>query len=194
MNIQRPKSNQPIPPHAKRVFKGVMFDVYQWEQELFNGKKEIFEKIKRPDTVNVIPVTTDGKIVISKQKQPGTTPFLGGLGGRIDEGESPLQAAKRELLEEAGMEANEYVLWDAIQPSDKIEWAIYSFIAKGCKKIQEPHLDAGEDIELMDVSFDEFLKLTANEQYRDLEVSLKVFRMINDPKKLEETRKLFLEK
>jgi hypothetical protein len=28
MNIERPKSKQPIPDNAKRVFKGVLFDVY----------------------------------------------------------------------------------------------------------------------------------------------------------------------
>ena len=35
-----------VPKQAKRVFKGVIFDVYQWEQEMFDGTKEIFEKLK----------------------------------------------------------------------------------------------------------------------------------------------------
>ena len=46
MEIQRPKSKQPIPENAKRVFKGIIFDVYQWEQELYNGSKAVFEKLK----------------------------------------------------------------------------------------------------------------------------------------------------
>lgn len=33
MNIERPKSNQQMPEDAKLVFKGEVFDVYQWEQE-----------------------------------------------------------------------------------------------------------------------------------------------------------------
>jgi hypothetical protein len=47
MTIDRPISKQPIPNHARIVFHGQLFDVYQWEQKLFNGKTAIFEKIKR---------------------------------------------------------------------------------------------------------------------------------------------------
>ena len=56
--------NQKFPPQAKRVFKGMIFDVYQWEQEMYDGSTHTFEKIIRPDTVLVIPVTEDGKIII----------------------------------------------------------------------------------------------------------------------------------
>jgi hypothetical protein len=45
-----------IPSHAHKVFSGVIFDVYQWDQELFNGKIATFEAIQRPSTVIVIPV------------------------------------------------------------------------------------------------------------------------------------------
>lgn len=46
MRIERPVSRQPIPDHAKCVFKGVIFDVYQWEQKLYNGTTTTFEKLK----------------------------------------------------------------------------------------------------------------------------------------------------
>ncbi len=36
-----------IPPNAKRVFKGIIFDVYQWQQKMFDGSKETFEMLKR---------------------------------------------------------------------------------------------------------------------------------------------------
>src|SRR3989338_5132089 len=98
MEINRPKSKQPIPENAKKVFDGVLFDVYQWEQKLFDGTKTVFEKLKRPDTVVVFPVLDDGKIILTEQKQPGKELFIGATGGRIDDGEDILEAAKRELL------------------------------------------------------------------------------------------------
>jgi ADP-ribose pyrophosphatase len=125
MNIERHKSKQPIPEGAQRVFKGVIFDVYQWEQELFNGTKTTFEKLRRPDTVVVFPVLDDGRIVLTEQRQPGKEQFIGATGGRVDEGEDILAAAKRELLEESGYEAKEYVLWFSTQPSSKIDWTVY---------------------------------------------------------------------
>src|SRR3989344_1936457 len=177
MNIKRPSSKQPIPEKAQRVFKGKIFNVYQWEQEMFDGKSVTFEKIRRTDTVNVLPVTSDGKIILSEQEQPGIEPFVGVIGGRVDEGEEPLEAAKRELLEETGYEANEYILWDAIQFTEKIDWAIYTFVAKGCNKIKEQSVDSGEKIKLKFVSFDEFIKLASHDNYRDVEIALKLFKI-----------------
>lgn len=191
MKIKRPDSKQPIPKNAQRVFKGKIFDVYQWEQRLFDGSKAIFEKIKRADTVNVIPVTEDGKLILTQQKQPGSIPFIGVLGGRIDEGENPVEAAKRELLEEAGMTADKFVLWSAEQLLEKIDWAIYTFIAKGCKRVKEQTVDAGENIRLIEVTFEEFIDLVAKENYRDLEISLRVFKAIKNPREFDKMHQLF---
>src|SRR3989344_4305397 len=110
MKIERPKSKQPLPEHAKRVFKGAVFDVYQWEQELYDGTHKTFEKLKRPDTVVVFPVLDDGKILLTEQEQPGKEPFIGATGGKVEEGEDILEAVKRELLEESGYEAEEFIL------------------------------------------------------------------------------------
>src|SRR3989339_514601 len=101
MDIKRPESKQPIPKNAKKVFKGVIFDVYQWEQEMFDGTKVIFEKAKRIlDNVTIFAVLPDGKILLTEQEQPGKAPFVGAVGGRVEEDEDVLTAAKREPLEE----------------------------------------------------------------------------------------------
>ena len=191
MDIQRPVSKQPIPSHANKVFKGVIFDVWQWEQELYDGTTTTFEKLKRPDTVNVIPITPEGKIILSKQEQPGVVPFTGVLGGRVDPGETPTEAVKRELLEESGYEAQEYILWHALQPIEKIDWAIYTFIAKGVKRVQDPELEGGEKIELLHLSFKEFIDVTTQKNFRDPEIEASIAEAQRDPEKFEELQKLF---
>ncbi len=193
MRIDRPNSRQPMPENAQRVFQGKIFDVYQWEQELFNGSKTIFEKLKRPDTAYVIPITSLKKLILTEQTQPGGSSFIGLLGGRIEDGERPEEGAKRELLEEAGMTAESLVLLDSFQFLPKIDWAIYCFIAKDCKIVREQSLDAGEHIKLIEVSFDEFLDLVGQETFGDLEIVVKMFRISKNPILLERTRKLFLE-
>ena len=45
---------KPIPKDARCVFKGVIFEVWQWEQKMFDGSMATFERIKRPDTVVII--------------------------------------------------------------------------------------------------------------------------------------------
>ena len=192
MEIHRPKSKQPIPENAKRVFKGVMFDTYQWEVEGYDGSKKVFEKLKRPDTAMIIPVTEEGNIIIALQEQPNKPAFIGTIGGRVDEGEDILEAAKRELLEETGYRAKEWILFDAVQPVSKIEWAIYTFIAKGCKKVAEQNLDGAEKIELQFVSFEEFINLAVHDDKFGDEFRIKILEAKLEPKKMEELRKLIL--
>lgn len=191
MNIIRPLSNQPIPENAKKVFTGQIFDVYQWEQEMYDGTKAIFEKLKRPDTVVVFGVLDDGKILLTEQEQPGKEPFIGATGGRVDEGEDILTAAKRELLEESGYEAEEFILWDAQHPVGKIDWVVYTFIAKGLNKVADMHLDPGEKIKLLPVTFDELVELSINKKFEEKEIVNKFYEAKLDPKKMEELIELF---
>jgi len=190
MNIERPKSKQPLPENAKLVFKGTMFDTYQWEVIGYDGSKIIFEKLKRPDTVAILPITYDGKIIVALQEQPHKAPFIGTPGGRVDEGEDILEAAKRELLEETGYEAEGWTLFDATQPVSKIEWAIYTFIAKGCKKVTEQNLDGGEKIELKFLTFDEFVNLALNDDKFGDEFRVKILEAKLDPEKMKELKSL----
>lgn len=190
MNIQRPISKQPIPPQAKRVFKGQIFDVYQWSQEMYDGTTQTFEKLVRPDTVVVFPILEDGTILLTEQEQPGKEKFIGSAGGRIDEGEDILSAAKRELLEETGYEASEFILWDAQHVTSKIDWVVFTFIAKGLKKVSEQNLDNGEKITLKPVNFDDFLDIATQTNFIDKEILSKIYEAKIDPQKRAELKKL----
>jgi len=193
MKIHRAPSKLNIPPHATRVFKGKMLDVYHWEQEMFDGTFALFEKIRRVDTVNILPITRDKKIVITHQQQPGMDPFIGSVGGRVDSGEDPFHAAKRELLEEAGMESDDWELWMSVQPSSVMDWAIFTFIARDCRTVKHQNLDSGEKITLQTVSFDEYLKIILDETYRDRELTL-AFLKAKERGTLGDIKKLFFTK
>ena len=191
MKIERPKENQPIPSHAERVFKGIIFDVYQWEQELYDGTKATFEKLRRMDSAKVFPVLSDGRILLLEQSQPGKEPYVGGVGGRMEEGEEALDAVKRELLEETGYEASEFILLQAAHTTAKTDYVVYYFIAKGCKKVTEQSLDSGERISLLPVTFDEFLQMARSKHFIDKDMVPLLYEALLVPAKKEELKKAF---
>jgi ADP-ribose pyrophosphatase len=159
MRTVTPKKARLIPKEAKRVFKGVIFDVYQWQQEKFDGSFATYEMIKRPDTVNVLAIKGD-KIVIIRDEQPSRPAVLTLPGGRHDvASETELDCAKREMHEETGMRFKNWKLISVKQEHAKIEYFYYIFLATDFEGRDDPHVDAGgEKIEVMEVSLAELKK------------------------------------
>ena len=167
MKTKRPPSNQPLPANANKVFQGEIFSIYQWPQKLYNGEEVIFEKLQRADTVSIIPITTDGKIIIEQQQQPSINPFVCIPGGVVDPGEDPHKCAIRELQEETGYTSANWELLFSLQPVAKIDYAIYYFIARDCTQNHSQNLDGGEKIKLKTVNFEEFMQIITEENFRD---------------------------
>lgn len=146
------------------MFKGIIFDVYQWDQKRFDGKTVTFEMLRRPDTVIILAVK-DGKIVLLDEEQPHYGREYGLPGGRNDvEGEDELACAKRELLEETGMTFKTWKLLQVEQKAYKIEHFVYVFLATDFVSQTEPHVDGGEDITVQLVTFDECLAYSITEK------------------------------
>lgn len=183
-----------IPQKAKLVFKGKIFDTYQWEQELYDGSIATFEALKRPDTIQIIPTVVDpstgsGKIFMAREEQPNKPLSDSLLGGRIEEGEEALVAAKRELLEESGMESDDWELIKTFVNEGKIDWNVYLFVARNCRKVAEPNLDPGEKIEVKVVNFEEFLEVVSSEKFWGRDIANHILRLRLDQEKLEEFKK-----
>lgn len=158
-----------IPDHAKLAFKGVPHDIYQWEQEMFDGSIAIFEAIRKRDGITVIAVVGD-KILINREEQPFRGEFLSLPGGiREEDGSTPLENGRRELLEETGYVSHDWEPWIVTDILNyvKMEWNNHFFIARDCKKVSEPKLDAGEKIQSTLITFDEFLNLGNNPKVRN---------------------------
>lgn len=103
-----------------------------------------------PTWINVIAETTDGKIILERQyrhaRQCVSTEICAGV---MEEGETPLEAARRELQEETGYEGGawEEIMTIAPNPST-MDNLCHCFVARGVVKTAERHLDETEDIEV----------------------------------------------
>lgn len=172
---RRPASRQHRPSSARLAFRGILFEVWQWEQTLFDGTETVFEVLSRPDTVLVLPVLDDGLVVLAQERQPGMPLMLRTLGGRIRPGESPEEAAHRELFEESGYVAEELRLWDAWQPVNKMDWAVYLYVAHALSRPSDATLDGGEVIELQTLPAAELLERNSDLGIDDYEFLHKLY-------------------
>ena len=150
-----------IPKHARKVYDGRMIKIYQWRQKLYDGTYATYEMGVAPPVVLVIAVK-DGKIIMTRQRQPHTSrSYFGFLGGHIEMGETPLQAAKRELLEESGFVAGRWKLLKKEVRSGRLNQTFYYYSARDCRKVAGQNLDAGEKIRLIELDTDGFLDVVA---------------------------------
>lgn len=113
-----------------------------------------FFLIDTPNWVNIVPVTADGDILFVRQWRQGSERVSLELpGGLIDPHENePLQAAKRELREETGHEAAQWVSLGDNNPNPAIMTnRCFVFLATGCTRVGDLQQDMGEDIEVVAV-------------------------------------------
>ncbi|HAB67456.1 MAG TPA: hypothetical protein DCE23_08830 [Firmicutes bacterium] len=133
---------------------------------LNDGSTRICEQITKNksngDAVVIIPITLDGNFVMIIESRPNTlgTVALEFPAGMVDKGENFETAAKRELLEETGYAATEiYELESHYQDQGCSKAIIKTYVALGCRKLQEKNLDDGERLEYIEMSYDDILEL-----------------------------------
>ncbi len=152
---------------TETILKDQWINVRSDECRLPNGNiLKPFYVLEYPDFVNALAITTDGKVILNREYRHGTQAIKLELpSGTVDAGETPVDAMRRELLEETGYVFEEIVLTSKVSPNpaNHTNFA-YSFLATGGVKVAEQKLDVSELIENVLVTLDEFkLKLLNNE-------------------------------
>ena len=100
--------------------------------------EEPYYSLKLPDYAVVVAITEEQRVLIVRQYRPAvereTLEFPSGL---VDAGETPLEAARRELLEETGYAGGEWEALGGMEPdSGRLGNRIWSFAAKGVRRVE----------------------------------------------------------
>lgn len=100
-----------------------------------------------PDFVNVVAITDDGKYLCFRQTKYAVNGIsIAPVGGYIEPNEKPIDAAKRELLEETGYAANEWIeLGNFVVDANRGCGNGFLFLSKSIYKISEPKKDDLEE-------------------------------------------------
>lgn len=130
-------------------------------------------------SVSVLAVTVDKKVIVINQFRPGPEKWLMDvLGGAVEEGEEPRQAAKRELLEETGYIPGELIDLGERTIDTYVNLRAYSFLALNCQKVASPKFDEyeksqGAYVELL--SIEDFLSKAKEGLTTDMGTILKAY-------------------
>ena len=133
---------------SERVYEGSRLSLRIDQMQMADGRRAAREIVEHPDAVVILAFNDDGQIALVRQwRAPAERPLLELPAGRIDLGETPEQAARRELREEVGLEPGQLtpVHEFYVAPGWATEY-LYGFQAANCA--QSP-LPPDEDEELI---------------------------------------------
>jgi ADP-ribose pyrophosphatase len=104
-----------------------------------------------PDYVNVLAVTPEGQYLVFRQQKYGLEgESLAPVGGYIEPGEASLEAARRELLEETGYEAADWLPLGQFRVDPNRGMAMGTlYLARSARKVAEPDADDLEELHLL---------------------------------------------
>lgn len=127
-----------------------------------------FYVLEYPDWVNVIAITDDGRFVMERQYRQGLGQTCYEIpAGVIEDGETPEEAARRELEEETGYIGGEWKKLITISGNPSTTNNLtHCFLALGVKPAGKRHLDATEDIDVELLNRDEVYALLVNDDIK----------------------------
>ncbi len=142
----------PFPPFglesSERIYDSPWCGLRRDQVILPDGSLQEYHVFEITDAVVVVPVRTDGAIVmVGQYRYPHGKTHWEMPAGRMAEGETPAETAARELAEETGYRAGRLVALPGFYPTNGISaHYAHAFIALDCEKVAEATPEASEQI------------------------------------------------
>lgn len=166
--------------HSEQIYQGKIISLKVDDVALPNGKHSKREIVNHPGAVAIIPITSDGKLIVVEQYRKALERSIIEIpAGKLEPGEAPEITARRELEEETGYGCHEleYLQTFATSPGFADE-VIHLFVARDLYPIDnKAALDEDEFVELMEISIEEAQEMMTNQQIYDAKTAFAVLWM-----------------
>ena len=149
----------------EEIFEGWILHVVKDTVTLPNGKPAFREVALHPGAVAVVPLERDGTVYMERQFRYPMNEILWEIpAGKLDPGEDPLEAAKRELEEETGLSAGRITKLGMYYPSPAVFGEkIHLYLAQELSTGRE-HRDEDEFLQVLRVPLSDMVeKILAGE-------------------------------
>ncbi len=135
------------------VYEGGFLKIRKDRVRMPDGSESGREYVVHPGAAAMVPLFADGRVLIERQfRYPLRREFIEIPAGKIDPGETSLQTAQRELIEETGYRAKQWAFLTQIHPAIGFSDEILDIYL--CKDLEHVgrSLDEGELLEIDIVS------------------------------------------
>ncbi len=150
------------------VYKGKIISVRCDRAELPDGKPCTREVVEHSGGVCIAPLTADNELIFVRQfRYPYMEVVLELPAGKLEKGEDPLEAGKRELEEETGNVAGRYTDCGKFYPSPGYCGEIIHLYAASDLRFTGMHLDEDEFLEPEKIPLEKAVEMVLNNEIRD---------------------------
>ena len=156
--------------HSEQIYKGHVVSLKKDTVLCPNGEQSLREIITHRGGVGIL-IKADDKFIIEKQFRYALGKEIYELpAGKLEADEEPLEAAKRECLEETGYKPLEMIHLGDMSPTCGYSTEIIHFYYCPKSVKQERHLDSDEVIDLMYLSLEEIEQMIKEDQIIDSKI------------------------
>lgn len=161
----------------KILFQGLVVNLEQMEVKVGDKGWHVFQIVRHPGGVGVLPLHDDGTITLIRQLRPAVDRRMLEIpAGRLDPGEDPAACGARELLEETGLVAKKFEPLGLLYSSPGVfDEAIHLFLATGLVQ-EDARPEYYEDIESERIPLKEALEMAARGEICDAKTTVALFR------------------
>lgn len=159
------------------LFKGLVVDLEQMEVKIGDKGWHVFQIVRHPGGVGVLPLHEDGTVTLIRQLRPAVDRQLLEIpAGRLDPGEDPAACGERELAEETGLTAGRLEPLGSMYSSPGVfDEVIHLYLATELVQ-EDPSPEHYEDIETVRIPLNEALRMAAEGEICDSKTCLALFR------------------
>lgn len=159
------------------IFKGKIVNLRVDDALLPDGTTAKREVVEHPGGVCVVPLTAENELVFVKQFRYPYAEVLPELpAGKLEYGEDPFLAGKRELKEETGATAKSYVSLGKLYPTPGYcGEIIHMYLAKGLT-FGAQDLDSDEFLEVVRIPLEEAFQMVMSNQITDSKTQVGVMK------------------
>ena len=170
---------------SKLVYDGGLLKVHYDTVELINGRTSWREVIRHPGAVVMVPIDDEDNIYLVRQyRYPYAKVLLEVPAGKLEYGEDHFEAAKRELSEEIGAKAREWISMGEMCPTpgfcDELQ---HVYLARGLT-FGQMHPDEDEFLERVKMPLSEAVEMAIDGRLEDSKTVASILRAAGRLKKV----------